>query len=251
MVVGSAPAAVCRGHEVPLSRSPSLAIPLIALASAACGEWPRHAHLPAPVEAVPVGEDPATRVEVSWTERVPGANEPLPPGLALEPLDPGEGRILRGTLVGTGYNDLGVPETVEGEDCGSTGTRAPVDGDYLGDTHAFALDLPASAALCVGVGAGDEDLGLDLLLWRVDACGVPTSLVSSTDDEVLGLGGAGPTLSWRHRLDVDAERYSLMLGAYLPNDRDREVPYTLSIAVVPPESLCPADVPDAPDGEAP
>lgn len=168
-------------------------------------------------------------------ERVEVTERSQPTGTPEDRIVPGQGVIVAGSLDGLGWYDGAVPEVLTGEACGSEGTRALVAGDYLGDVDAVLIDLAEPGRLCLRAEVGDADQGIDLVAFKLDACGIP---VEPLGGEVpLGLGTAGPLVDWF--LEVDAGSIAVLLAAYAPNDDDRSLPYRLGVSLMPVDKLCP------------
>ncbi len=132
--------------------------------------------------------------------------------------------------------------------CGSEGDRSPLaQGDYLGDVDIFVVETAESGTLCatasIAVPDDGTERGWDLILYELDACSVPVSLVAGADDLPLGLGRAGPVVEWSHNVPA-LSRYAVLLAGFLPNDLDAPFPYELGITMVPAHpdggpALCP------------
>ncbi len=203
------------------------------LALTACAGWPTPTNLPDLGELVVAGVEP----EVSWRDTLVAPTE-QPPGNSTS-LSVSEGVRITETLTGLGWFDEGVPAPLGSTDCGSLGARTPVSpGDWIGDVHVYGLTAAAPGRLCARLDAGDTTTGLDLVLLRLDDCGVPTGPVTD-GDEPLGYGGVGPVHSWSTELETQST-LALVVAGYSPNDLERSVGYTLSVALAPSSSaLCP------------
>lgn len=196
-----------------------------------CEAWPRHAHLPDPGPTLEANVDPRDLVPTTWDDRVEDGVD-QPPGASLGTLEPGTGWLIRGQLDGAGWDDLAEPELIEGPECGSSATRAPIDGDYRADVDAWALDLSEPGRLCVEAQVGDTSTGIDLLIAPLDACDVPVGwLIDPDDGAPLGLADTGPAPGWW--VDVTgAGRLSILIAGYAPN-LTTPLPYRLAISLRP------------------
>lgn len=206
-----------------------------------CGPWPTYTDLPSAGEVVPADEDPRDGVTLEWISS-DVAPDTLPPGGTLPALTVGKGVRVTGTLSGIGWHDEAVPELLSGGDCASTGRRTPpVDGDWIGDVHARQLQTSGSGRLCATFEGGDGQQGFDILLWRLDACGVPSELVMDDDGTPIGLTQAGPYIDWS--VVVDGERdFSVLVAGFGPNRLEEAVDYTLTLSMVEDGTLCPSAV---------
>lgn len=203
-----------------------------------CESWPRHAHLPDAGATIDGDVDPRTLVEADWQSlSVDGADQP--PGADLGELQAGEAWMLISQLDGAGWDDLAEPEVLSAPDCGSTATRAPIPGDYRADVDQWRLHVASAGRLCVTGGVGDANVGIDLLVARLDSCGVPGPwLVDPTDAELYGFADTGPRPGWWLDLTEPGD-YTLLLASYAPNS-EATLPYRLGVALRPADSpLCP------------
>lgn len=204
----------------------------------ACGSWPRHAHLPDAGDTTPVGGDPRSAIEISW-QSTPSADVDQPPGLDLGALAPESGLLVAGELLGAGWSDGAMPVQLSSAACGSSGTRAPIAGDYRADVDVVGFVVPDGGTLCVSAGVGASDLGFDLLLFEIDACGVPVRLVEGDDGSPLGFGGVGPSIRWSANVDGPST-WAVLLAGYAPNDDTTSFPYELGISLREAhDALCP------------
>jgi hypothetical protein len=207
-----------------------------------CGAWPRHASLPDAGDPVPSDVDPRGSIEVDLADVV-ATPTTQPPGELLPELSLGEGFVLAGVLEGIGWNDVAEPAELFDEDCGTTGSRSPglVPGDWAADVHAYAVTTRVAGRLCATLSAGDTNTGFDLLLWEVDACGIPVAL-READGTAIGLGQVGPTVEWSTSV-ASGDRFSLLVAGYAPNRLQTPTPYDLTVSLVPDGTLCPSVTP--------
>lgn len=204
---------------------------VIVLASgvSGCDSWPRSRHLPDVEPAFPADQNPRHLVAVPFEEVTPPQRVDQPPGAPLGELPAERGFLVEGTLVGTGWADDGVPASLVGAACGSEGTRAPVAGDYVGDASVYGFESPVDGVLCARLLAGDPDTGLDLLLYTIDDCGVPTGLVTAGEQPV-GAGGVGPVWEWSAPIS-GGQRYAVLVAAYAPRDEERALNFRLGLSM--------------------
>lgn len=216
---------------LPRMEGPLLTLPGLVLLGA-CNGWPAWQHLDPPSGAVPADEDPRADVDVTWSP-TDANGDPQPPGHRV---DLTEGAVLvTGTLRGVGWSDAARPVLLGNPACGHEGVRPPIEGDWLGEVEVFEVVSPGGR-LCVRLAAGDAETGLDLLVARLDPCGVPVGWWP-VDDDPGGLGGVGPVIGWSTEVPADVH-VSVIVAAYAPTDLARTVPFTLGISA-PDGDLCP------------
>ncbi len=191
---------------------------------------------------MPIDEDPRGAVSIAWSTWTPAvAGEPIaqPPGSSLGAVLPGQGILAAGELAGAGWDDAATPEPIVGLACGSTGTRAPIVGDYRYDADVFGITLPEGGRLCASAGVADAETGIDLLLFELDTCGVPTRLVADDGGAPLGFGRAGPSVRWAADLEAGGT-FAVLIASYAPDAEAARLPYSLGLSVLADAgSLCP------------
>lgn len=203
-----------------------------------CESWPRYTHLPDPGLVTAGDVDPHTLVEVQWRSLdVDGADQP--PGADLGELQPGDAWMLISQLDGAGWDDVAEPEVLSDPECGSTATRAPIPGDYRADVDIWRFRVASTGRLCVEGGVGDANVGVDMLLARLDACGIPGPwVVDASDAEPYGFADTGPRPGWWLDLEEPGD-YAVLLASYAPNS-EAALPYRLGVALRSPDApLCP------------
>jgi hypothetical protein len=212
-----------------------------ALATPGCAGWPRHANLPVQDEnLVLAGTDPRTLFNPTWTDVAEAEDNDVPALAQRASLQLSVGTVWTGRLDGTGWWDDAVPEPIEGEDCGSTGVRSPMPGDYIGDVDFYAFTVAEAGQLCARALAGDETFGWDMALFPIDECGVPGPAIAA-GDAPLGVDLGGST-GWG--TVVEPGDYAVLFAAYFPNDLEATLDYQLGVALVNPTEaegapLCP------------
>jgi hypothetical protein len=217
-------------------------IAFIAWSVSGCGEWPRHAHLPATGPLLEPGVSLRGAVQVVWSiSDAEGLDQP--PGAPLGAIAPGEGVVVSGELVGSGWDGTATPLPLVGVACGSTGSRAPYAGDYRGEVEAFTFSVDAPTRMCVRGFAGDDTTSFDAVIHRLDDCDVPGVAVperGAGDGEIPSAAGfavLGPLLD--HAVSLDSGRYTLVFSAYLPDDTLAR-PFEIGLSAFPDEDgLCP------------
>lgn len=198
-----------------------------ALLLAGCGDWPRSANLPDPGELLPAGTHPRSTVVVVWTNSTAEGSD-QPPGAPLAQLPEGQGILVEGTLDGTGWNALATAEARTGEACGTSGTRAPLPGDYTGEVEVYQLRVDATSTLCFRAVAGDASTSFDLTLRPLDACGVPGPPLSLEGSSVaLGADRLGPAVDYAATLG--AGDWAVVYAGYLP-DSAASLPFRLGVS---------------------
>ncbi len=177
-------------------------------------------------------------MSISW-QSTPTVDQDQPPGLDLGALAPEAGLLVTGDLVGAGWSDGATPEQVSSAACGSSGTRAPIPGDYRADVDVVGFTIPEGGTLCVSAGVGAAEQGFDVLLFETDACGVPIRLVEGEDGSPLGFGGVGPSIRWATNVDGPST-WSVLIAGYAPNDDTSVFPYEIGISLrEASDALCP------------
>jgi hypothetical protein len=212
---------------------------------AACAEWPRYRHLPGDdPDLVAASTDPRDLVEVVWNapiDEAPVDND--------SPIDAQRGSLashvgyeILGVLEGTGWSDTAVAPTIENPECGPrTGDRSPLPaGDYVGDVDFYVFDVAVDGLLCTRIVGPRADFGWDLLVFRVDECGIPEDPIE-TAEGTLGVNLGGESGGWG--ADMTAGRYAVMFASYDPNDAAARVAYDLGVSLSNPvgagDPVCP------------
>jgi hypothetical protein len=209
--------------------------PLLALALAACAEWPRFAHLPESGDAHPAGED-VTEADVTWTEL--GARDDADdddpralPAELHESLAVGAGNVLRGRATGSGWDFDAVPERPA--DCGvPSGFPTEATGDYLGDADWRVVVVTEPGALCSDFAYSDGETSADVLLFPLDACGVPGEPARDEAGLVVGFGDEDARNAWAVEIP-EAGTYGVVAAAWSPDDPERALRYLWGLALVP------------------
>lgn len=216
--------------------------------SGGCDSWPRHNSLPNQGGAVPSSDDLSGEVDVNWNQAAETLNAndytlELPDQWSLEL---GAGIWLAGTLEGTGYaND--APELLDQEGCAYAPTiRSPyADGDYTGDVDVHIVTVAESGFLCVDMQT-DDDVVFDLLLFPLDACGLPGQPITGPSGYPLGIDQQGGSAHWEHA--VDPGSYAIQGAAWKPDDPARTLAYTLALSLMDSSPMDQVRCPVMPEG---
>ena len=229
---------------LPLPRSWLILAPLLATA---CGAWPVYNHLPSDGDPLPSSTDPRTLVEAGWVAVDPVDAE-QPPGGNRGELVLGQGLVAEGQLEGIGWSDSVDARLLNDPRCGTQGTRAPDPrgGDWVGDVDVLSALVAAPGWLCVEARTDAPDIGLDLIAWQLDECGIPERTLHADDGRPFGWNLRGPNALWRANV-AKGDRLAIVLAGFAPNDGSRLVNYTLALSMVE-DGPCP--LPPAP-AEAP
>jgi len=204
-----------------------------------CGDWPRHANLPSEnSNAIPTEGNPAEAIEIDWTELGEEYEPNDAPGEPVS-LAIGDGVSMNGTLSGIGW-DPSAPKTPP-SDCGESVAFPPsLSGNYLGDVDWLAIVTDEAATLCATVHLEDDDVSFDLTMYVLDECGEPVEIFID-DERPIGVERTGGR--WSGSVVVPKNsRVGLALGSYWPDDLQAEIPWDLSVSLVPPLTdilLCP------------
>lgn len=205
----------------------------LALLASGCAGWPLYADPPgADPEGVAAPEDPRSLLDPEWEAIAEGEDVDDPTAVAPRFLAPGKALLVVGSLAGVGWSDAATPRPVASEACGSEAPRGPFEqGDWIGDVDFVRVEVEADGQLCVEVATDRADVGWDLLLAEVDACGVPVAFVER-DAEPLGFGLGGREGGWG--VQVAAGSHAVLLAGYAPNDQEAEVAYRLGVSLLNP-----------------
>ena len=215
---------------------------------AGCDAWPRYNNLPeGDTDALPSSVDPRLLFSVTWTEQ--DEQEPNDSPDEAEQISltaTNVGAVYQATAEGIGWASGMNPEVVESEECGSSGElTAGVDpGSWLGDVDTYRVTMTRSGVLCARAVVDDPEastIGWDLLLFQLDACGVPLAAMYEGDGDVVGFGDGGAEGGWR--LELDAGTYLALFAPYSPDDLDRSFDYRIGFSLLElhegDEPLCP------------
>lgn len=213
----------------PLSRHLLLLAPLLL---AACGAWPVYNHLPADGDPLPSSTDPRTLVDAAWTVVDPVEAE-QPPGGNRGQLRLGQGIQATAELDGIGWSDSVDARLLTDNRCGTQGTRSPDPrgGDWVGDVDVMSIQIADPGWLCVEARTDASDIGIDLIAWRLDECGIPERTLHGDDARPFGWNMRGPNALWRASV-TPGDRLAILLAGFAPNDGSRVVNYTLALSLV-------------------
>lgn len=203
------------------------------LALAACAGWPRYAHLPDDTGGVPAGSDPVVASAVTWTHL--GARADLaddePADAPVESLVAGAGNVLHGLAAGSGWDFDAAAERPA--DCGTpSGFPSEAAGDYAGDVDWRVVDLAEPGVLCSSFFHQDGVTRADVLVYELDACGVPGAPLRDADGNVLGFGAESPHNAWSLAIEAP-RRLALPAAAWAPDAPDASLRYLWGLALVP------------------
>lgn len=211
-----------------------------------CSEWPRFQHLP-PVGdtgALPAGSDPTLALEVSWgdaQEHVEtGTDNGLPVSIGA-PLQPGDGRFVRGQLQGTGWAADAVAD--RNGACGTLAFPLAQEGSYAGDVDWLAVEVVEAGWLCGTVSLSQDGLSYDLIPFRLDACDEPGEALVDELSRPWGLDLDGATATWAAPVRA-GDRIGAALAAYWPQDPALQVDWSAGLYLSS-SGLCP-DLPGTP-----
>jgi hypothetical protein len=232
----------------PFLRRYSAIAAVIPLAAGGCTDWPQYAERDTDALGVPSTTDPRSLFEIAWTEFAEDASgdfalETTSLADAVADLALDGGLRLRGQWTGSGWDPAITAPAVEDPACASRGRWSPGEkGFYTGDIDAIAFDAPA-AALCVRALVPDGAFfGWDLLVFPVDACGVPGAPLADANQAIYGLDRGG--ISYGYGVVVPSGRYVVQWASYDPDDPGAVLGYEVGISAVRPDAdggidLCP------------
>lgn len=220
--------------------SPLLHVVGSALLLAGCG-WPRYSNLPDDSDVFDAADDPRGLVDATWTEMnesallaAEGADNGDPRNVTPTSLDALEGLQVAGSLRGIGWNSTFDAPTLQADGCDDASRSPGGDGDWSGDVDFVVVDVgeATNATLCAHVVMDDPDLGWDLLLYPLDACGLPRApLTDPNGGGLLGLLSQGATGGWRAPVE-SGQRYGVLLAGYDAAEPVAEYDYHLGVALV-------------------
>jgi hypothetical protein len=187
-------------------------------------------------------DDPRALVEVTWTEVAEGellmeegADNGDPRNVTPSVLGRLDGVQVQGVLRGIGWNGSFDPPSLTADGCDDSDRSPGLDGDWSGDVDFLVVDIGEAegALLCTHVILEDPDLGWDLLLYPLDACGLPLPPVRDPAGEVpLGFQRRGGAGGWKIPVEQGA-RYAVLLAGYDAAEPVAEYGYHLGAAVIP------------------
>jgi hypothetical protein len=223
-------------------RLPSLLA--ISLVAAGCGPWPRFSDLADDTDIVEPGEDPRDLLEIAWERATeeellvrPGVNNRNPTNVVERSVQMLAGLEVAGTLEGIGWDSSFEPLTMSAT-CDGERVEVPRDpgrpGDWTGDLDFVRFVVPAdvpSPLLCARARFARDDIGFDLLLYPLDACGLPGAPISA-DGQVLGADRRAPADGWSLPVSPGVSYGLLRVGFTAPEPLD-SYPYPLGLSVVP------------------
>lgn len=227
---------------------PLIFLPLLA----ACGEWPRYAHLPQDdIEGYPPGTDPSDAVQVDWAdaEREGDPGNDTPP--ALVSIESGAGRLYYGSLDGSGWDStLEIDHTVTcGEEIGTSEFPPVEQGDYTGDVDWVSVAPAAEGVLCARLELTLDDslpegFAYDMLLYNLDACNNPLTMYLNDDGQALGEALYEDEAGWSTTVTAGAP-LGISLAGFIPNEVvTQQLAWRLGVALVPiapsGDTLCPS-----------
>ncbi|MFZ5478379.1 MAG: hypothetical protein ACOZNI_16545 [Myxococcota bacterium] len=228
-------------------------VPFLLPGLLACADWPRFAHLPDDGrEALAAGEEPPADDTVTWTElgtredRYDDDPRDLP-AEDLEVLAVDEGNALHGRATGSGWDFEATAERPA--DCGSpSGFPSEAEGDYVGDVDWRVVTVSEPGALCSELVYADGETRGDVLLYTLDACGIPDEPVRDADGDVVGFGDEDARNRWWVEV-AEPATFGVVAAAWAPDDETRALRYLWGLSLVQPplegkEARCPT-----PDGE--
>lgn len=211
---------------------PRLCLALAPLLATACGAWPVYDHLPQDGDPLPSSTDPRELVDAEWT-LVEEVEAEQPPGGVRGELRLDRGIEANGRLNGIGWSDSVDARLLGDPVCGTQGTRAPDPrgGDWVGDVDVMGVLIADPGWLCVEARTDAPDIGLDLIAWRLDECGIPERTLHGDDGRPFGWNQRGPNTLWRAYVSK-GDRLSIVLAGFAPNDGSRVVDYTLALSLI-------------------
>lgn len=153
-------------------------------------------------DRIPAGASRGSTVpEVAWSEIQPLAEPGDDDATLLTPevIRAGKGNSLAADLAGTGWNYTDTPTRQEA--CEEVSGFPPEDrGFYTGDVDWRVLDIGSSGVLCSTMFGEDPLTQIDVLLYALDACGLPTTAVRYTEGDnagkIVGYGVGGAANVW-------------------------------------------------------
>lgn len=218
----------------------------LVLTLAGCSEWPRYDHLsePSPGQAdATIDPRDALWDVIHWVTEGPEIEvNDHPPSEGIR-LDAFTGWIREGSLDGWGWDAASDYRMDPDPECGHDPAFPPQDhGYYAGDIDWYGVIASESGTLCATVrfDLDDSDPGrrYDLMLYRIDDCGIPIEPARLDDipeglDEAPVLGyplgdteGSWGTPVW------GTENLGVVLAGWAPEDEDADIHYTLAVSLV-------------------
>ncbi len=202
----------------------------------ACAGWPRWSHVE-PVEATAATVDRASLIDVSWQEiAVEGDDGDVvtDPGVPAATLASGQGVVVLGALDGAGFDAALTPPEVAANACEpSARVRAPYPGDYTGDVDHVVVTLVDDATLCVDATVDRPEGGVvDLLLFRLDECGLPVALARRPNGDVIGVDSVSDTIAYARSVFA-GESWLIQAAAWEPDDPTASMATELAVSAVP------------------
>ncbi|MFK7928813.1 MAG: hypothetical protein AB8H79_11540 [Myxococcota bacterium] len=188
----------------------------------ACG-WPNYSNLPDGPDRAASGSLRAELAESMNITLLKEGEGDLLADLATNPqrfdketLGLGDGLDLSAVLSGVGWNEADEAPTISdvlGDACaGESGSLATTaDGTWSGDIDTLRIEVTESGVLCLWLEQDEPALGWDMVVYRLDACGLPTSSLEFEDATAgMGLGG----VAGGHRLPVEPGNYGVLISGY-------------------------------------
>lgn len=212
---------------------PGSALPACVLALlAGCAEWPRHAHLPDEEGGLPAGTEPDLTPDVAWehlSARGDGEDD-APRDAPVEALAEGAGNVVHGLATGSGWDFEGVAERPA--DCGAaSGFPSEASGAYLGDVDWRVVDVPAAGVLCSSFLYLDGVTRPDVLVYELDACGVPGAALRDAEGLVIGFGGEEGENRWSLLVE-GPRRLALPAVGWAPDDPEASLRYLWGLSLL-------------------
>jgi len=227
----------------------------LALSVGGCADWPRWSHLPeTDPNAVDAPEDLGALIQRTWIPVPEQGDEPWDPtAVDGTEMDHTNALLVRATLDGIGWSDVAVPRRVVADprcEVASAPRNPTSEGDWLADVDTWVLTAPADGGqLCARIELPSTDVGWDLMLAKLDDCGVPKDFEAS-GDTWLGYSQGGASGGWAHPLEADTS-YAVFVAGYYPNDHARQVSYRLGLSLVGSSDATIGPCPALPPPEAP
>ena len=229
-----------------LFRIPTLSTGLMLIslgAATSCSEWPRYKHKPSiDSNALPPEADPASGIDVTWTESVEDAEPNDAPADGIE-FHVGDGLLTEGSLDGLGWDP--DAEAERSSECGEALAFPPAaPGDYTGDVDWITIQPSEPGLLCLNLIADHPTARLDASLYVLDDCDEPVGVfVYPETNTPIGTNLAASGAGWAVTVD-ETVRVAIGIAGFFPDDESLTLDWTASIALVPSvegaaDSLCP------------
>ena len=193
-------------------------------------------------------------IELAWNQRTEAEPNDQPNEGNSASFEQGSAFMMSGVLEGIGWSTASEAAVLTDDACGATGSRSPIEGDYLADVDVYEVQALEEGTLCARLEVDfatltdmsecdDYGYGGDLLLFELDECGIPGPPLPNARGDMLGFGVGGAVAEWAFNVE-ESRAYAILVGGFCPNAPEVPVGYRLGISMMPPNpdgspALCP------------